>query len=79
MHVDGPVMFGYATIAGAAGTRPAAAHVTATAIVFPATSTTDWYVIAADGDLDGNAVEPGNTHVYRRLVDEPDLRRQRGQ
>jgi type IV pilus assembly protein PilA len=63
VHVDGPVMFGYATIAGTAGTAPIAPTNLATAVVFPATSTMDWYVIEADGDLDGNAVEPGNTHV----------------
>jgi type IV pilus assembly protein PilA len=62
VHVDGPVMFGYATKAGVAGAAiPVPANIAN--LVFPATLTTDWYVISADGDLDGNAVEPNNTHV----------------
>jgi type IV pilus assembly protein PilA len=63
VHVDGPVMFGYATMAGgAADPIPAAPNVAANP--FPANVTTDWYVVAADGDLDGNATEPNNTHVF---------------
>ncbi len=65
VHVDGPVMFGYATVAGVAGgTVPAAVTVNGTPLVFPPTPTTDWYVIAACADLDGNPTEPNNTHVY---------------
>jgi type IV pilus assembly protein PilA len=65
VHVDGPVMFGYATVAGLAGNAPpGGVTVNGTALVFPAAPTTDWYIIAADGDLDGNATEPNNTHVY---------------
>lgn len=63
VHVDGPVTFGYATVAGVAGAAiPAAPNVAANP--FPASVTTDWYVVAADGDLDGNAAEPNNTHVF---------------
>ncbi|HLZ09165.1 MAG TPA: prepilin-type N-terminal cleavage/methylation domain-containing protein, partial [Chloroflexota bacterium] len=62
VHVDGPVAFGYATVAGRAGDAiPAAPNVAANP--FPANVTTDWYVVAADGDLDGNSTEPNNTHV----------------
>jgi type IV pilus assembly protein PilA len=61
VHVDGPVTFGYATVAGAAG---AAIPPTVVPNVFPPNVTTDWYAIAADGDLDGNATEPNNTHVF---------------
>jgi type IV pilus assembly protein PilA len=66
VHVDGPVMFGYATVAGLAGVVPTPAQVdlNGSPLVFPAASTTDWYIIAACADLDGNAVEPNNTHVY---------------
>jgi type IV pilus assembly protein PilA len=65
VHVDGPVLFGYATVAGiAAGTVPPSVTVNGTALVFPAVPTTDWYVIAACADLDGNSAEPNNTHVY---------------
>jgi type IV pilus assembly protein PilA len=64
VHVDGPVLFGYATVAGLAGNAPAPASVTVngTALVFPAAPTTDWYIIAAEGDLDGDPTV--NTHVY---------------
>ncbi len=66
VHVDGPVLFGYATVAGLAGTAPTPASVTVNGspLVFPAAPTTDWYLIAADGDLDSNPTEPNNTHVY---------------
>jgi prepilin-type N-terminal cleavage/methylation domain-containing protein len=62
VHVDGPVMFGYATIAGVAGAAiPAVPNVAN--LTLPGTTTTDWYIVAADGDLDGDATEPNNTHV----------------
>jgi type IV pilus assembly protein PilA len=66
VHVDGPVLFGYATIANLAGVAPQPSSVTVngTALVFPPAPTTDWYIIAAEADLDGNNVEPYNTHVY---------------
>jgi len=66
VHVDGPVMFGYATVAGLAGNAPVPAQVdvNGSPLVFPVAPTTDWYIIAACADLDGNAVEPNNTHVY---------------
>jgi type IV pilus assembly protein PilA len=63
VHADGPVTFGYATMAGSAGDAiPASPNVAVN--VFPANVSTDWYVVAADGDLDGNAAEPNNTHVF---------------
>jgi type IV pilus assembly protein PilA len=62
VHVDGPVMFGYATVAGGAGAAiPAAPYVAVNP--FPANVTTDWYVVVADGDLDGTG-DPNNTHVF---------------
>ncbi len=66
VHVDGPVLFGYATVAGLAGAAPVPASVSVGGkdLVFPVSPTTDWYLIAAVGDLDGNATEPNNTHVY---------------
>jgi type IV pilus assembly protein PilA len=65
VHVDGPVLFGYATVAGVAGGAvPPSVTVNGSALVFPQNPTTDWYVIAACADLDGNPVEPNNTHVY---------------
>jgi type IV pilus assembly protein PilA len=63
VHVDGPLMFGYATVAGLAGNAPpSSVTVNGTALVFPASPTTDWYIIAAEGDLDGDPTN--NTHVY---------------
>jgi len=65
IHVDGPVMFGYATVAGLAGNAPpASVTVNGSQLVFPVAPTTDWYIIAATADLDGNSTEPNNTHVY---------------
>lgn len=58
VHPDGPVRFGYATMAGVANTAPAAA----VPVQFPGTVqwpavaniTSDWYIVSAVGDLDGN-------------------------
>jgi len=52
LHIDGPVMFGYATIAGAAGAGGTAIanNCALTGVTSP---TTDWYAIAAEADLDG--------------------------
>jgi type IV pilus assembly protein PilA len=65
LHVDGPVLFGYATVAGAANTStPAAVTVNGQQLQFTQTgkSTVDWFVVAAgcDFDNDGNV----GTNVY---------------
>ncbi len=64
LHVDGPVMFGYATVAGAAGQAPQPASVTVNGavIVFNPAPTTDWFISAAQCDLDGQGAP--NTTVY---------------
>jgi type IV pilus assembly protein PilA len=64
LHVDGPVLFGYATTAGPANTSPADASMTVNGqvIQFPNPSTVDWFIVSATCDLD-NAGAP-NTHVY---------------
>lgn len=66
LHVDGPVQFGYATVAGAGNSSttlksltamPSTVTVNATSVSLPVASgtpTTDWYVIAAAGDTDQN-------------------------
>jgi type IV pilus assembly protein PilA len=66
VHVDGPVTFGYATVAGIPGgpAPPAPVTVNGQPLTFPAAPTTDWYIISAEADLDGNPTEPANTHVY---------------
>jgi type IV pilus assembly protein PilA len=60
LHIDGPVMFGYATVAGASTDSvptalPAGMTVTLTQ------PTTDWFVVAAMCDIDGNGTP--NTSV----------------
>jgi type IV pilus assembly protein PilA len=63
LHVDGPVMFGYASVAGSAGTNPpASVTVNGQAVAFPAPSPVDWFVVAASCDLDVQG--PPNTNVY---------------
>lgn len=63
VHPDGPVRFGYATIAGVANTAPAAAvpSIFPNTVQWPAVAniTSDWYVVTAVGDLDGNGVYVG--------------------
>jgi type IV pilus assembly protein PilA len=64
LHVDGPVMFGYATTAGPANTAPGDASVTVNGatLTFPSPSPVDWYIVAATCDLDNSGLP--NTHVY---------------
>ena len=52
VHADGPLLFGYATIAGLAGTTQPSINTnfSATTLTGPYT---DWYVIGAEADLDG--------------------------
>jgi type IV pilus assembly protein PilA len=57
LHVDGPVLFGYATIAAGIGTTtfpqtPLTVNGTSMTVTPPAVS--DWYAVAAEADLDGN-------------------------
>ena len=53
VHVDGPVMFGYVTIAGAASAT-ATAIANNCGIAGLSSPLTEYYAIAAEGDLDGN-------------------------
>jgi type IV pilus assembly protein PilA len=59
VHADGPVMFGYATTAGRAGQPPNPPHVDVEGNVvrFPEHPVSDWFIIGARGDVDGNGVE----------------------
>ena len=65
LHVDGPVLFGYATMAGPANTAPADASMTVNGkvIVFPSPSTVDWFIVSAMCDLDSDGKLP-DTRVY---------------
>lgn len=55
VHPDGPVLFGYTTIAGQAGSTPPSFTVSGNTISFAA-SATDWYLVGARGDYDANGV-----------------------
>jgi type IV pilus assembly protein PilA len=56
LHVDAPVLFGYATTAGPANTNPTVASLTVNgkAVTLPKPSPVDWFIIAAKADLDGD-------------------------
>ena len=60
VHSDGPVRFGYATVAGVAGTAPAVPALTFESKVVnwpPANNiTSDWYIVTAMGDMDNNTI-----------------------
>jgi type IV pilus assembly protein PilA len=64
LHVDGPVLFGYATTGGTANTQPADATVTidGTQMTVPSPSTVDWFMVGATCDLDNSGAP--DTHVY---------------
>lgn len=62
LHVDGPVMFGYATTAGPANTAPPALPGPGASVTVPSPSPVDWYMVAATCDLDGDPTV--NTYVY---------------
>jgi type IV pilus assembly protein PilA len=54
LHVDGPVQFGYATIAGTT-TPPTSIGQPTTFVTIPASvGTNPWYYVTASADLDGN-------------------------
>ena len=58
VHPDGPVRFAYATIAGVANSQPQSAPPSQfpSSVAWPSAAniTSDWYVVTAFGDLDGN-------------------------
>ncbi len=55
VNSNGPVLFGYATMSGLAGaTMPMPTGMLSTPV--PPTTTSDWYVVAAQGDMNGNGV-----------------------
>jgi type IV pilus assembly protein PilA len=68
LHVDGPVLFGYATVGGAANTTPAtqagvgSVPVSGQSLTFPSPSPVDWFIVAAGCDLDNDGIV--GTHVY---------------
>jgi len=59
LHVDGPVMYSYSTVAGAAGTDPTASapapSINGTTMTWPTSPTSDWFVVSAVGDVNGNS------------------------
>ena len=57
LHVDAPVLFGYATVAGGPTILfPHGVYInsSSTATTVTAPTATDWYGVAAEADLDGN-------------------------
>jgi type IV pilus assembly protein PilA len=54
LHVDTPVLFGYATVANP-GTFPTSISVNGASVTLTQPPLTDWYAIVAEADLDGNA------------------------
>ncbi|MGH7272786.1 MAG: type IV pilin protein [Polyangiaceae bacterium] len=66
VHVDGPVLFGYAAISGLGGVAPGYAATQpedgSPTPSFAAAPPTDWFVISAAADLDGD--KSNYTHVY---------------
>jgi type IV pilus assembly protein PilA len=56
VHVDGPLRFGYSTIAGRAGERPPAIVTMDGAPVTWPVPSEDWYIITAVGDVEGNGI-----------------------
>ena len=65
VHVDGPVLFGYATKAGPAASNPAAmpSDISSKIDLSNVTpSPTEWYEVTAMCDLDGDGAAP-NTYV----------------
>jgi type IV pilus assembly protein PilA len=62
LHIDGPVMFGYATVAGGPGAQPPALPGSGVTLTLPQSPTTDWYVVGATCDIDGQGAP--NTYVY---------------
>ncbi len=63
VHSDGPVMYGYATYAGAAGTTPPGVTLPIISLAGPTgNSTTDYYWITATGNPNGGG--PNTTWSY---------------
>lgn len=64
VHADGPVLFGYTTVAGVAGQATsqnggvASLSLNGTTIAFPTKPATDWFLIGATCDVDGLGGSP---------------------
>ena len=67
VHVDGPVAFGYATIAGVAGgaAKPQNFTVNGQAVSVPSAPVMDWFEISAQGNTSGDHV----VNVYATSFD----------
>jgi len=64
VHVDGPVMYGYATLAGSAGAAPGNANIPTGVLAGPAANaTTDFYWISATGNPNNQAAPAGWSYV----------------
>jgi hypothetical protein len=59
LHVDGPVMYGYTTTAGLAGTTPAAVTMVGkngNYSISAGAQPTEWFLVGACGDPDGDGI-----------------------
>jgi prepilin-type N-terminal cleavage/methylation domain-containing protein len=55
VHADGSTMYGYTTQMGFAGVTPTqVVSINGSSVTWPSTIPTDWYLITAVGDTDGN-------------------------
>lgn len=59
VHADGPLMYGYYTIAGTPSVAVPAMTIAGQNIAWPTGSalTTDWFIAYAEGDVDGDTVK----------------------
>ncbi len=70
LHVDGPVMFGYATVAGPSGTNPpVSVTVNGQVTNLPQPSTVDWFVINAPAATSIYKAPPTRTSTLLLLVE----------
>ncbi len=68
---DGPLAFGYATVGGEAGSTPPSITANGTTFTFPA-SATDWFLVSARGDTNGNGVECrlyGSSYTHDLIIE----------
>jgi type IV pilus assembly protein PilA len=62
VHVDGPVIYGYTTVAGIAGSTPSTVTMYRNGSTYNltfTTATTDWFAVAACADTDGDGTYSG--------------------
>ncbi len=56
VHTSGALLYGYATVAGAQGAALPATPIAAVTLPAASAMTSDWFIVVAKGDQDGNGV-----------------------